>query len=178
MCDNCPAIELRTHEEIDRIEYRAGLMEKELAAIGKPELIFLCESFPQIDYIYDTDKPAAGGLRINLMHELYGDINEIDFISKLRENKIIVVHCAYCPIHVLGQGKIIDIRHAATICLKRHNLDIFKKFPLAPIITLFPHRRGFKTDELPELAGRIVASFPFNCLEGLRSIVNDILAKK
>lgn len=178
MCDNCPAIELRTFDEIDRIEFRAGLMEIELTAMGKPELFILCESFPDRDYIYDLKKPAFGGLRISLKNELYGDIEEADLIKKLRDDKIIVIHCAYCPLHSLGQAGIIDIRHATTICMKRHNLDIFKKYSDTPVITIFPHRRGFNTVELPEIAKRVTASFPFNNLEGLKDKVKEVLGKK
>jgi len=71
ICKSCPAINLRSDNEIKRINYRIDLKNKELSNISKLNLIILCESFPNGDYIYDIKMPANYGLRRNLKVELF-----------------------------------------------------------------------------------------------------------
>jgi len=114
------------------------------------------------------------GLRANLKHELYGNITDEIFIQNLRNDKIIIHDCAYCPLHMLGEGQSTKMRHAATNCLKNYNLNIFNDFPEIPIITIFPRNRGFLRTQIPEIANRIVSKYSFNKLFGLRQNIIDL----
>lgn len=174
ICSKCPAFELRTSTEIRRIENRIKLRIRELEIIGIPKLIILCESFPQNVYFYDLEYPANIGLRAKLKHELYGNISDEIFIQYLRNDKIIIHDCAYCPLHMLGEGQSTKMRHAATTCLKNYNFDIFNEFPENPIITIFPRNRGFLRNQIPEITSRIKANYSFNNLLGLRKNIVDL----
>jgi hypothetical protein len=173
-CDGCPALPLRTDLQLDKINNWRSIHLSLLKQIIKPKLILLCESFPQDRYIYDQQTSYTGrGLRYNLKKELYNkDISDEQFLANLSADKILIIDCAFCPLHQKENGNYFltntQKRQSATTCLKRHNLHLLHRFPEAPIITIFPRNRGFLKRELPEVASRIKAQFDFSKLEGLR----------
>lgn len=168
-CQTCPAINLRTPEQVKKISYWYGLFLDEINNQQHKKVILLGESFPANRYFYDLDSNYdSGGLMYNLKQEFGLQTNE-KMISRLRELGVVVYDCAFCPLHLLGSKS--DQRHAATHCLKSYKLDFLKENTL-PIITFFPSKRGFLKTHLPEVASRIVAEFKFNSLQGVR---NEIL---
>lgn len=178
-CEGCPALLLRTEPQLTRINNWRRLHSIQLQIIQHPKLILLCESFPQDRYIYDLQTLYTGrGLRHNLKKELYGkDISDEQFLSNLSADKILIIDCAFCPLHQKENGGHLltntQKRQSATTCLQRHNLQLLQQFPEAPIITIFPRNRGFLKRKLPEVAGRVKAEFDFSKLEGLKEAIEE-----
>lgn len=179
-CDGCPALPLRTILQIDKINNWRRIHSDNLMKVSNPNIILLCESFPKDRYIYDLQTNYSGrGLRYNLKKELYSkDISDEKFLSYLSDDKIVIIDCAFCPLHQKENENSVltntQKRLAATTCLQRHNSYLLHQFPETPIITIFPRNRGFLKRKLPDIASRIKAEFDFSKLEGLKQMIEKI----
>jgi hypothetical protein len=173
-CLGCPALSLRTESQLKMINHWHQLQTEQLHAIQHPAIIILCESMPANRYIYDLQTSyKSRGLRYDLKKELYSTaISDEEFIDKLCKDKILIVDCGYCPLHNLDNNT--QKRHAATICLQRHNLAVFQQFPDVPVVTIFPKKRGFLKRELPDLSNLIVARYDFGNLTGLKAVIYSL----
>ena len=191
-CDGCPANSLKDKKGygpsgdrkwFDWVSYCERLREKEAKVItkihGKIKLYILTESIPSNRFIYDLDsRYDQGGLRRDLCRELLGIDGDCGarLIAFLREKGILIVDCALCPLHKLGEKKYR--RHAATMCLSNNTHKYLDKSPNAPIITIFPSRSGFLKSQVHFNITRRIArdgEFSFKNITGLRAKIHEIL---
>lgn len=171
-CQGCPAVKLRTPEQVKKINRWYSLFLSEIGMVNPIKVILLGESFPANRYFYDIDSNyESSGLMFNLKKE-YGLNTELEMIKMFREIGVIVYDCAFCPLHLLDNKT--DQRHAATHCLKSYKLDFLEKTNL-PIITFFPSKRGVLKRELPEISSRIITEFKFSYLQGIKKAISKCL---
>jgi len=163
-CEGCPALGLRDKKWIKHCE---SLREKQIDSTFLVGMFLLCESIPKKRFVYDLKTDYNNdGLRYNLRRELVNGENDIDLLQYLRDNFVLIIDCAFCPLYKLESKK--DRRLAATLCLERHNHKYLDLNPSAPIITIFPKKVGFLKRKLPDLATRVKHSFRFNDVRGLK----------
>lgn len=167
-CSNCPAIHLRTRDQLVKINKWINLFNEQLSLINDMQYILLGESFPPNRYIYDLTTNYSSGLRHNLRKELAIE-SDSRLIEYLQKNGILIYDCAFCPLCNLSRPS--QKRHAATYCLKAYKID-FLNSNKAKIITFFPKNSGFLKRELPILQSRVIKEFNFSNLTGLNEIIN------
>lgn len=172
-CNSCPARPLRTDIQLAKIERWESMRESQVKKLHLINLYLLGESIPANKFIYDPNsKYLNSGIRHLMKIELGIDSDE-EFFDFLNKNGILIADCAFCPLHKLeSEQSRID---AATICLSRHTKGILNINPEAPIITFFPKGKGFDKPQLPEIQDRIVGSFQFSRLSGLKDLINNII---
>jgi len=173
-CDGCPALPLRTKDQLQKIKQWEKLREKAIAKIDNIRLFILCESIPAKRFFYDLDAVYENkGLRFNIKEELELE-SEKDVLKYFDKNGIVLADCAYCPLHK-EQLSNKDRRHAASICLKNHTSKILKLSTKVPIVTIFPTRRGYLKTDFPEIESRKVRNFSFNDLRGLKQSIEELI---
>jgi len=169
-CDGCPALPLRTKDQLHRIKQWEKLRTKEIETMIEIKLYLLCESIPANRFFYDLDSEYDnGGLRYNLKEELELD-SDYDVLEYFSQNGIVLADCALCPLHQLDSNT--EKRHAATFCLKNNTYKILDINPNAPIVTIFPKHRGYLKTDFPEIEKRKVDEFSFNNLYGLKAVID------
>jgi len=129
---------------------------------GRIRLYILAESIPRSRFVYDrnSDYRKGGLLRKQLCAELVGgcpddpesceDCSNFNrLLEYLRNEGVLIVDCALCPLHEIKKDNANkSMRHAATKCLRNNTVFWLKKYN-APIITIFPSKRGFLKRDLP-----------------------------
>ncbi|MEK0336985.1 MAG: hypothetical protein QQN41_06070, partial [Nitrosopumilus sp.] len=172
-CEDCPALGW-IDRQLPKISKWDIIREKIAKNIPSINLYLLGESMPYSRFIYDkhTDY-SRNGLRFNLREELVGNGSDDDLFDYLRQKGILFVDCALCPLHKLNS--LTDKILAATFCLQRNNLPYLHLNSDAPIITIFPYRRGYAQNSIPEVDKRVVARFQFIKLTGLKDVIENYL---
>ena len=171
-CISCPALHLRDIERIKVVErMRTQALEK---LGGKPVcIILLCESTPAHSFVYDLN--SNSNLRKGLKKEFVSEGSDLKLFTYLNSHRIWIVDCALCPVHLLENNT--DKREVATICLERHNVANLQAQRNAKLVTIFPAHRGFKKQDLkrdlPSIAQRVIKSYPFSNLAGLKEFVES-----
>lgn len=172
-CENCPAKHLRNK---DRIEHTEKLRSDFIGEINEVKIILLGESTPANRFVYNLDSDYSNnGFRYNLRWELINGGRDDQLLNYLRKRGIIIVDCAFCPLHRLSSNT--DRRDAATKCLSRHSRIYLDSFSAAKIITFFPRNLGFKKTELADIHVRVYRSFQFADLDGLKETINSIIGE-
>lgn len=167
-CTSCPAIHLRDLQRIEKVErMREQALEKQKDKTAC--IILLCESTPAHAFVYDPG--TNSNLRKNLREELVPGKSDDDLLNYMNIHRIWIVDCALCPVHLLESNK--DKRSAATICLERHNVAYLQAQKKAKLVTIFPAHRGFKKLTLPDIAQRVIKSYTFSNLCGLKKFVES-----
>jgi hypothetical protein len=187
-CQGCPAMLLKTPEQILKINEWHNLFLLETSQITTVKVILLGESYPEKRYFYDAESVyGKKGLRFNLKKE-FGLETDEDLKLYFRNFGIVVYDCAFCPLHKLttnyegsrNRRLNTQIRHAATHCLKAYKLDYLKS-QNAPIISFFPKNGGWLINEvkksLPDLKARLVNQYYFNDLQGIKNAIELLLGK-
>lgn len=171
-CAGCPAEGLLDISAIKRTE---ELRQQAIDRIaGGPALILLAESRPANRFIYDPDSDydSRPGLRTHLRRELIGVDDDEALFSFLDRRGIWIVDCALCPLHRLSTNK--QRRDAATECLLRYTQVHLNHYPHVPIATVFPARCGFHKRRVPDVENRVVRTFGFGDVSGLRQLVEMV----
>ena len=110
-CEGCPALKLRKK---GRIRHCESLREKQIDSMLGIGVFILCESIPQRRFVYDPKSDYANsGLRYNLRRELVDGMPDGKLFRYLRDNFVLIVDCALCPLHKLKNKR--ERRVAATI---------------------------------------------------------------
>lgn len=175
-CDNCPALKFKTIPQLRKIQNWEQIRDNEIDKIEKVNLYLLCESIPYNRFIYYLNTTYDNsGLRYYLKQELIKTGTDEDLILFLRNNGILIVDCALCPLHRLSNTS--DRSKAATLCLTNNTKEKLLLNPEAPIITIFPKDKGFNADALKDINSRIIAEFQFSKLSGLNVLINSIIKR-
>lgn len=168
-CDGCPALDLRTKDQLRKIKQWEKLREKAINAIDQIRFYILCESLPANRFFYDLDTVYANkGLRFNIKEELELDSDE-NVLQYFKRNGIVVADCALCPLFQLESKA--ERRHAASQCLRNNTNHVLNINLEAPIITIFPSHSGYLKNEFPEIERKKVDEFSFNDLSGLKQVI-------
>ncbi len=167
-CASCPAIHLRDLQRIEKVE-RMRWQALERLKDKTACIILLCESTPAHAFVYDPD--TNSNLRKNLREELAHGGSDDDLFHYMNSHRIWIVDCALCPVHLLESNT--DKRSAATICLDRHNVAYLQEQKKAKLVTIFPAHRGFKKRTLPGIDQRVIKSYTFSNLVGLKELVES-----
>jgi len=155
---------------------------------GQIKLYILTESIPYSRFVYDVQSNyrVKVGLRTRLCKELINarcppNVRHCNhcqnfnvLLDYLRNEGILIVDCAFCPLHLL-ENKFKNRRYAATLCLNNNTIEYLKVTPNAPIITIFPCNCGFLRRKKPYVQSRVVEEFSFSNLEGLKDAIEQIL---
>jgi len=180
-CQECPAFELRTPEQVKKIQSWHNMFLTEVGLVKPIKLILLGESFPANRYFYDVDSNYEhSGLMYNLKQE-FGIKSNSRMIEKLRELGVIVYDCAYCPLCNIGERTATGffhrnnklIRQAATYCLNQYKKEFLLNHD-CPIITFFPVNGGFLLRQFPEIRDMIDVKFSFNKLHGIKVTIYNL----
>ena len=147
-CNECPCSHLLTEERKKRILIWNNSFYKNLSKIKDVKLILLGESMPADRYFYDKQSCYNDGFRYNLKVNLNISSDE-ELFSYLQKKGVIVIDCAFCPLHCLSTKKAR--RHSATYCLQRHNKKIILDYPSAPIFSFFPSKLGYLKSEIQDI---------------------------
>ena len=174
-CDSCPALYLKS-SRIEKIKIWEKMREDAIGSINPINIFLLGESIPYKRFFYDKlSDYSQDGLRFLLRKELVNGNSDEMLFEYMKTNGIALTDCSICPLHKLDQNsdKII----AATFCLTRNTKVYLSLNPNAPIITIFPYNRGFDKNSLPDIKKRIIASFQFTHLNGLKETIEKVIKK-
>ena len=174
-CTSCPALYLKD-SRIDKLKIWEKMRENAISSINQINIFLLGESIPNKRFFYDKQSDySKDGLRFLLRQELINDDSDEKLFGYMRTNGIVLTDCAVCPLHKLNENN--DKILAATFCLSRNTKLYLSLNPNAPIITIFPYKRGFDKNSLPDIGKRIVANFQFTNLNGLKKTIEKLLNK-
>lgn len=147
-CNECPCRSLLTEERKKIINLWNNYFYKNLYGIKEVKLILLGESMPASRYFYDKQSSYNEGFRYNLKKSL-NIASDDELFSFLQKKGVIVMDCAFCPLHCLSTNKAR--RHSATYCLQHHNKNLILKYPNVPIFSFFPSKLGYLKSEIPDI---------------------------
>lgn len=168
-CEGCPAIDLRTKDQLRKIKQWGRLKEKAIDSIDQIRLYILCESIPKDRFFYDLDTDyEKKGLRFNIKEELGLEFDQA-VLNYFTRKGIVLTDCALCPLFLLDSN--VEKRHAASFCLRNNTFSILTINPEVPIVTIFPTHRGYLKNDFPEIERRKVDEFLFNDLTGLKQVI-------
>jgi len=178
-CHKCPAYHLLTDERKEQIERWEYKRQQTIDRIKKIRLILIGESMPANRYFYDPESDYEnGGMRYNIKEE-FGQLELSDslFMESLRRKGVVLYDCALCPLHKLDNN--VDKRQAATYCFLAYNKNFVEENSDIPIATIFPSRRGWLKNEIPEsIKSRVVKEFSFSNIKGLKDLYLSVKAKE
>lgn len=147
-CKECPCYHLLTKERKKRIAVWNNFFYENLSKTKEVKLILLGESIPANRYFYDKQSYYNDGFRYSLKASLNISSDE-ELFSYLQKKGVIVIDCAFCPLHYLSTKSIR--RHSATYCLQRHNKKIILNYPNIPIFSFFPSKLGYLKREIQDI---------------------------
>ncbi|MCD8264919.1 MAG: hypothetical protein LUD02_12830 [Tannerellaceae bacterium] len=140
-CDKCPCCNLLTQERKKQIKKWIELFSNNLSKIDKVKLFILGESMPANKYFYDENSDyKSNGFRYKLRKGLLLSTDK-ELFSLLNKKGIVVIDCAFCPLHTLNTNK--EKRHSATYCLENYNLQLIEHYHNIPIYSFFQKIEDF-----------------------------------
>ena len=171
--NNCPCFYLLSEERKKQIIKWLLTLNKNISKIKDVRLILLGESMPNGRYFYDINTDySSNGFRYELCTRLELK-TDVELFSFLQKKGIIVLDCAFCPLHLIKDKKVQ--RHSATHCFKRHAAKFIEKHPNVPIFTFFPAKRGLLKQELPtDISKRINEEASFTNIQPIIEFIKNM----
>src|SRR5258706_4838593 len=128
-CEDCPALYLRD-KQLAKINRWETIREEVTLSIEKINLYLLGESIPANRFFYDKSTDySMDGLRYFMRLELADGGSDDQLFAYLKDNGILLVDCALCPLHRLKEQN--DKILGATFCLQRNTMGYLRLNPKA-----------------------------------------------